>query len=138
MFAITDILLWPSTLLLCLGQYLGNDMSKSEDPVASPALLTEEYVNGTEGDKRFPLNWPKTIVTVGTKDPLCDDALILMQKMVSSKIDCKCILYEELSHGYMNTEKIIEESEKTVKQSIELWRELIADTSDKAEKGETA
>ena len=47
MFAITDVLLWPSTLLLCLGQYLGNDMSKSEDPVASPVLLTEEYVNGT-------------------------------------------------------------------------------------------
>ena len=38
----------------------------------------------------------------------------------------------------MNTDKIIEESEKTVKQSIELWKELIAETSDKAEKGETA
>jgi hypothetical protein len=39
-------------------------------------------VNEVVGDKRFPLQWPKTIVTVGSKDPLLDDALMLMQKMV--------------------------------------------------------
>ena len=83
-------------------------------------------MNGTEGDKRFPLQWPKTIVTVGTKDPLRDDSLMLMQKMVHSNIDCRCILYEEHSHGYMNTDKIIEESLKPVKQSIDHWKELFA------------
>ena len=91
--AISDILLWPSTLLLCLGQYLQGDYKKAEDPIVSPSLLTEEYVNGTEGDKRFPLNWPKTIMTVGTKDPLCDDTLMILEKMVKSNVDCKCILY---------------------------------------------
>ena len=39
--SITDVLLWPSTLLLCLNQYLKGDWSKAEDPLASPALLTE-------------------------------------------------------------------------------------------------
>ena len=41
MHAMTDVLLWPSTLLLCLSQYLQGDNKKSEDPLASPALLTE-------------------------------------------------------------------------------------------------
>ncbi len=39
------------------------------------------YVNGSN-DQRFPLNWPKTIITVGNRDPLYDDGLILMQRMV--------------------------------------------------------
>lgn len=38
--AISDVLLWPSTLLLCLGQYLQGDFSKAEDPMVSPVLLT--------------------------------------------------------------------------------------------------
>ncbi len=65
-------------------------------------------MNGTAGDKRFPLNWPKTIVTVGSKDPLLDDALLLMQKMVESKIDCECIIYEELFHGYLFCGSMVE------------------------------
>ena len=92
--AINDVLLWPSILLLCLKQYLAGDDKMAEDPLASPALLTEEYVGGEIGDKRFPLNWPKTMMTVGSKDPLLDDTLILMQRMTESKVDCKCILYE--------------------------------------------
>jgi len=85
-YSLTDILLWPPMLLLCLNSYLSKDFSQAESPVASPLLLTEEYVNGTAGDKRFPLKWPKTIVTVGSKDPLLDDSLMLMQKMVESNI----------------------------------------------------
>lgn len=65
-YSLKDVLLWPTMLLLCLNSYLNYDMSQAENPLASPILLTEEYVNGIEGDKRFPLNWPKTIVTVGT------------------------------------------------------------------------
>lgn len=39
--SITDVLLWPSTLLLCLKEYLQGDNSKALDPLASPILLTE-------------------------------------------------------------------------------------------------
>ncbi len=91
--SITDVLLWPSTLLLCLNEYLQKDYKKAEDPLASPILMDEQYINGTVGDKRFPLGWPKTIMTVGTKDPLYDDTLLLMQKMVESKVDCECVVY---------------------------------------------
>jgi hypothetical protein len=48
------------------------------DPLASPIFLTEEYVSGASEDKRFPLKWPKTIITVGNQDPLYDDSLYLM------------------------------------------------------------
>lgn len=85
-YSLTDVLLWPSVLLLCLNSYLNKDFSRAEDPTASPLLLTEEFVNGVLGDKSFPRNWPRTIVTIGSKDPLYDDSLILMQKMVASKI----------------------------------------------------
>jgi acetyl esterase/lipase len=85
-YSLTDVLLWPSMLLLCLKSYLSSDFKKAENPIASPILIDEEYVNGSVGDKRFPLNWPKTIVTVGSKDPLLDDSLMLMQKMTESKV----------------------------------------------------
>lgn len=91
--AITDVLLWPSTLLLCLREYLNGDNSKAVDPLASPILLDEEWVNGSAGDKRFPINWPRTKLTVGNKDPLFDDALNVMEKMVRSKIECDCVIY---------------------------------------------
>jgi len=41
LYAITDPLLWPSMLLLCLDSYLKGDLSKADDPLASPILLTE-------------------------------------------------------------------------------------------------
>jgi acetyl esterase/lipase len=94
LYAITDPLLWPSMLLICLNSYLKGDISKANDPLASPLLLTEEYIGGVEGDKRFPLKWPKTVITVGNKDPLYDDSLMLMQKMVEVGVDCECIVYD--------------------------------------------
>jgi hypothetical protein len=63
-------------LLLCLNAYLG-DINNSNDPLASPILLTESYINQSN-DERFPLDWPKTLVTVGSKDPMYDDSLMLM------------------------------------------------------------
>ena len=38
-YALTDILVWPSLLLLCQKSYLDNDFSKAENPFASPLLL---------------------------------------------------------------------------------------------------
>ena len=40
-YALTDVLLWPTLLLLCLNSYLSNDFKKAEDPLASPVLFTE-------------------------------------------------------------------------------------------------
>jgi len=40
-YALTDVLLWPSILLLCLNSYLNKDFTQSNNPIASPLLLTE-------------------------------------------------------------------------------------------------
>jgi len=60
-------------------------------------------VGGAKGDKRFPLKWPKTYITVGMKDPLRDESLLLMQRMTESNIDCKCYIFQHLRHGYLST-----------------------------------
>jgi hypothetical protein len=48
-----------------------------------------------------------------------------MQKLVESKIDCSCTIYEELSHGYLNTDLVISEASKTIDDSIEQLKELM-------------
>lgn len=40
LYSITDPLLWPSMLLLCLDSYLKGNLKMAEDPLASPILLT--------------------------------------------------------------------------------------------------
>ena len=37
---------------------------------------------------RFPIKWPRTIIQVGAKDPFYDDSLLMMERMISSDIDC--------------------------------------------------
>lgn len=127
-YSITDIFLWPSLLMLCMKSYLNNDLGKADDPLASPLLLTEEYVGGEKGNTRFPLKWPRTLIDVGTIDPLLDDSLLLMQRMVESGISCECILYEGLSHGFFNTGAIIKETNKTVENSIAHWKKLMSES----------
>lgn len=39
--AVTDPLLWPSMLILCLNEYLGGKTEQANNPIASPILLTE-------------------------------------------------------------------------------------------------
>jgi acetyl esterase/lipase len=72
-----DAILYPTLLLLCLNEYLGYKTENQYDPLASPLLLSEEYVSGVKGDKRFPLSWPQTIIMIGKKDPLFDDSIRL-------------------------------------------------------------
>jgi hormone-sensitive lipase len=40
-YSLTDVLLWPSMLLLCLNSYLANDFKQAENPIASPILMNE-------------------------------------------------------------------------------------------------
>ena len=40
-YALTDILVWPSILLLCQKSYVNNDSQVAEHPTASPVLLDE-------------------------------------------------------------------------------------------------
>jgi hormone-sensitive lipase len=99
----SDAILHPPLLLLCLKEYLGNNSSaKESDPLATPLLLTEEYVNANKGDYRFPLKWPKTRIIVGEMDPLLDDSLRLCEKLCYSGIDYQCKIFKDLGHGFLS------------------------------------
>lgn len=58
---------------------------------------------------RFPLKWPRTKIVVGEHDPLYDDSLKTMERMVKSGIDCHCEVYRNMSHGFLNLNMIIPE-----------------------------
>lgn len=68
---------------------------------------------------RFPINWPKTVISVGELDPLYDDSLILMQKLSESNVECHCRVYKQLSHGYMSIGFMVAECDQTIVDSIE-------------------
>lgn len=112
-------------LLLCLKEYLSDDASKQKDPLASPVLLTEEYIGGEKGDMRFPLKWPKTVMQVGALDPLYDDSIKMLHRLVESGIDCHCQVYENLSHGFLNLDFVIGDCKKTIDDSIEHLKNLM-------------
>jgi acetyl esterase/lipase len=69
-YIINDPLLWPSIALMFFNSYTNE--KQRDDPIASPLLLSEEYISGAKGDKRFPLAWPRTYITLGSKDFLRD------------------------------------------------------------------
>ena len=75
-------------------------------------------MGGQEGDKRFPIKWPKTIIQVGAKDPLYDDSIRIAERMVSSGIEVDVQVYENLSHGFLNLDFVVAECKKTIKDSI--------------------
>lgn len=39
---------------------------------------------------------------MGAKDPLYDDSIRMMKRMVDGGVDCECQVYENLSHGFLN------------------------------------
>lgn len=64
------------------------------------------------------MKWPKTKIVVGAEDPLYDDSLKTMERMVESEIDCECHVYDKLSHGFLSLDFVIPECEQTIKDSI--------------------
>lgn len=91
--SLMDPLLWPTMLEMILKEYLGNDLTLQDNPLASPLLLTQSFVGGHHDDKRFPLKWPRTFISVGQKDTFYDDSLLLMQKLKESNVQCYCRVY---------------------------------------------
>jgi acetyl esterase/lipase len=77
-------------------------------------MFTESYVGGDPDDDRFPLKWPKTYLSVGKKDPLYDDSILLMEKLNKIGVESKCRVYPEFSHGFLSTDFIINECDKAL------------------------
>lgn len=73
-------MIWPTVAEVFVDAYFPNDKDKN-DPLGSPLLMTEWFISGKEGDKRFPLEWPRTFMMLGDKDLVRDESLLFMQRM---------------------------------------------------------
>ena len=93
--------------------------------MASPVVLTEEFVGGKVGDTRFPLKWPKTLMTMGSHDPLSDAAILMMEKMVPSGIDCELILYEGIGHCLVGLGCVLEKGERPDMEAVKHLKKLM-------------
>lgn len=62
---------------------------------------------------------------VGSKDPLRDESLMMMQRMVESGVKCKCYIFEHLRHAIFSCEKLIQEGSEALKHSVIAFKEMI-------------
>lgn len=82
-----------------------------------------------ERDKRFPKRWPKTVLMVGKQDPLYDDTLRLMERMVSSGVDAEMLLYRDFSHAFLSLDGVIPACIEAIEDSVNKIREMIKKSS---------
>ena len=100
-------------------------MAKADHPLASPIMLTEEFVSGSKGDKRFPLKWPRSMLAAGSRDPLYDGTLRMMERMVESKVECECTVYEGLPHGFFGMSKLLKQGDNPGQQAVQQLKRLM-------------
>lgn len=62
---------------------------------------------------------------VGEKDPLFDDSFELLERMVMSKIDVRCKVYEGMSHGLLNLDMFVPQCQIAIQDSIAQLKELL-------------
>lgn len=62
---------------------------------------------------------------MGAKDPLYDDSLKIAYKLHERGIPYDLHVYEDLSHGFLNLDFVIDECKKTVDDSIIHLQKLV-------------
>jgi len=92
MGSLEDIVLSAQFLKLCRSLYLGEYEYKGGDPLLSPSLMSDEYL------EKFP---PLRIV-VGSGDPLRDECYRMLERLKKLGRDAQMKLYEGIPHGFIN------------------------------------
>lgn len=54
------------------------------------------------------------------KDPLYDDSTRLHEKLIASGVDSKLIIYKQLSHGFLNLDRMLPACEHTLSDAVQL------------------
>jgi acetyl esterase/lipase len=54
----------------------------------------------------------------GTKDPLFDDSIRLLERLTRDKINCKLLLYKDFSHGFMSMDQVLPGCKRAIDDSI--------------------
>lgn len=90
--SLDDYLLPTSVLRLCQESYLpGEEFSPKRDAFISPILLTDELL------KQFP----RVAMFVGNADPLHDEAMRFLERMVNLKKRIHLTVYDGFPHGFL-------------------------------------
>lgn len=92
MLSLEDMLLPHTLLKMCLSSYT----RETDDPI-SDYILSPLYTPQTNL-ARFP---PTRLVS-GTKDPLHDDSIRFIEKLLDAGVDVKATEYEGLMHGFLS------------------------------------
>ena len=62
---------------------------------------------------------------MGSLDPLRDETLVLLQRMVEARVKCKLVVFEGLRHALYSTQAYMKESKTALEESLALFHELV-------------
>jgi acetyl esterase/lipase len=115
LIALDDAVLRYSFLTLCVESYVGK--SDPTDPFMSPVFATDEDL------KKFP----PTRLQIAGRDPLRDEALRLIDRMLTLKKDVKYIEYRNSSHGFwtFGGGGVLKKAKDTIKKGAEILNYLL-------------
>jgi len=113
--SLNDSMLPVSIIKLICKAYVEEGFRKSEDPLLSPVLASEELL----------AKMPPLRIIAGSEDPLGDDNWRFLSKLKKLDKDAQLILYENLPHGYLSHQDF-EDYERFVKDTCDVIQELIA------------
>eukprot|EP00128_Syssomonas_multiformis_P017428 Colp12_sorted_trinity150504_noHs@21971 len=89
--SVVDPLLPLGVLRSCLKAYAGDEQSKSEDPMMSPLLLSQDEM----------LQMPPMLVVACGLDPLLDDSIMFARRMRRAGRPVELRVYQHLPHGFL-------------------------------------
>jgi acetyl esterase/lipase len=92
MYSVDDYLLSFGVLKASIEAYVPEYVDASQNPYVSPLLFPPEIL----------VNFPKTEVFVCERDPLRDDGLRLVLKLLKVGVRCKIVYFKYVSHGILN------------------------------------
>ena len=92
LFSFDDPLLNYGTIDVIVNSYLGDVEALIEDPYVSPTFMDFEVL----------VKMPKIRVYVGSRDPLFDDCVRFVRRMVRIGKDCGVVVFEGLDHGLLS------------------------------------
>jgi hormone-sensitive lipase len=92
MLSLEDMLLPHTFLKMCVDSYVRQTDDPSTDYYLSPLVTPHANL----------LRFPRTRLISGTKDPLHDDCLRFLERLVLAGVDAKATEYEGLLHGFLS------------------------------------
>ena len=105
-----------SFLTICLDSYVGK--RDALDPFVSPVMASDEDL----------LQFPPTRVLIAGRDPLRDESMRFLDRMIRLKKDIRYIEYRQSPHGFwtFGSSHMLHKAKETVKKGAEILNTLLS------------